>query len=92
MGKTSKDTSPKNKHLTSNKITQTVETFDNSVASTTLDMSSSILSSIEKLKGRENYSTWKFSMENYLALEDLSSCISKMRAKMPKQKQLFRLA
>lgn len=39
-------------------------------------MSTSILSSIEKLKGRENYSTWKFAIESYLELEDLSKCIS----------------
>lgn len=39
-------------------------------------MSSSILSSIEKLKGRENYSSWKFSIENYLQLEDLAKCIT----------------
>lgn len=48
-------------------------TFDNCISST---MSSSILSSIEKLKGRENYSTWKFAMESYLELEDLSKCIT----------------
>lgn len=39
-------------------------------------MASSILASIEKLRGRENYSSWKFSMENYLALEDLSACVT----------------
>lgn len=41
-----------------------------------LDMSTSILASIEKLKGRENYASWKFSIENYLALEDLSNCLN----------------
>ena len=40
------------------------------------EMSSSLLSSIEKLRGRENYSSWKFSIESYLALEDLSKCIT----------------
>ncbi|CAL1674592.1 unnamed protein product [Lasius platythorax] len=30
---------------------------------------------LEKLKGRENYSTWKFAMEAYLQNEDLWDCI-----------------
>lgn len=34
-------------------------------------MTSSLLSSIEKLKGRENFNTWQFSMQTYLELEDL---------------------
>lgn len=76
MGGSGKSTPPKHKPETSNKIVQTVGVIDNSVASNNFEMSSSILSSIEKLKGRENYSSWKFSMENYLALEDLSKCVT----------------
>lgn len=34
-------------------------------------MTSSLLASIEKLKGRENFSDWQFSMQTYLELEDL---------------------
>lgn len=40
-----------------------------------IEMGSSLLASIEKLRGRENYSTWKFAIENYLAAEDMSACI-----------------
>ncbi|XP_036345767.1 uncharacterized protein LOC118755016 [Rhagoletis pomonella] len=43
-------------------------------------MASSILASREKLKGRENYSSWKFSMQNYLALEDLDGCLTGVEA------------
>lgn len=38
-------------------------------------MSNGILNSIEKLRGTENYSTWKFAMENFLAHEGLDKCI-----------------
>ncbi|RYA67841.1 hypothetical protein DD592_27230 [Enterobacter cloacae complex sp. 2DZ2F20B] len=31
---------------------------------------------IEKLKGRENYNTWKFGMQAYLEHEDLWGCIT----------------
>lgn len=55
--------------LITNKASQT-----ESIEKTT--MSTSLLSSIEKLRGRENYATWKFSIENYLALEDLSECLT----------------
>lgn len=48
---------------------------NNSIEIETSEMSTSLLASIEKLKGRENYSTWKYSIENYLALEDLSKCL-----------------
>lgn len=41
-----------------------------------VEMATSILASIEKLKGRDNYSSWKYSMENYLALEDLTGCLT----------------
>lgn len=34
-------------------------------------MTASLLSSIEKLKGRENFTDWQFSMQTYLELEDL---------------------
>lgn len=67
----SKIASPSKK--TSNKITQT----DNvNIEVHSLKMTSSILGSIEKLSGRENYSSWKFSIENYLALEDLTKCLT----------------
>lgn len=39
-------------------------------------MSNGILASIEKLKGSENYVTWKFAMENYLCHEGLDSYIA----------------
>lgn len=39
-------------------------------------MSNGMLGSIEKLKGSENYVTWKFAMENYLCHEGLDSYIS----------------
>lgn len=29
----------------------------------------------EKLKGSENFHTWKFAIENYLALKGMSNCI-----------------
>lgn len=70
MGKSPPTTPPKK---TSNKITQTIQTDSEHIP---VNMSTSILSSIEKLKGRENFSSWKFSIENYLALEDLSNCLS----------------
>lgn len=54
----------------SNKRTQTDLPIINS------EMPTSFLASIEKLRGRDNYSTWKFSIENYLELEDLSKCIT----------------
>lgn len=72
MGKDHSTTPPKNKS-TSNKITQTY--FDSSEEIQDFKMSSNILAAIEKLKGRENYSSWKFSMQNYLELEDLAKCI-----------------
>lgn len=34
------------------------------------------INTIEKLKGSENYHTWRFNMENYLAMKELSKCIS----------------
>lgn len=34
-------------------------------------MSFSILPSIERLRGRENFDTWKFAVENYLILDGL---------------------
>lgn len=37
--------------------------------------SHNLLTAIEKLKGRENYNTWKFAMEIYLEHEGLSECI-----------------
>lgn len=58
------------KQIFSNKRTQTDLPISNS------EMSTSFLASIEKLRGRENYSTWKFCIENYLELEDLSKCIT----------------
>lgn len=30
---------------------------------------------IEKLKGSDNYHTWKFAMNNYLEMNDLEKCI-----------------
>lgn len=33
------------------------------------------LPSIEKLKGRENYDSWKFAVQAYLELEDLWTCV-----------------
>lgn len=71
-----KSTSPNNNKKTQNKIVQTVVSFENSIADRKIEMSTSILASIEKLKGRENYSSWKFSMQNYLQLEGLSKCIT----------------
>lgn len=38
-------------------------------------MSASNLQSIEKLKGRENFATWQFAMENFLELMDLGKTI-----------------
>lgn len=37
--------------------------------------SSSILASIPKLKGRENFATWKFAIENYMEFSELSGCL-----------------
>lgn len=36
-----------------------------------------VLSLIEKLKGRKNYSTWKFAMENYFEHEGLKKCLDR---------------
>ena len=38
-------------------------------------MSSSIIPFIEKLKGRENYYTWKFAVQNFLEHEELWDAI-----------------
>ncbi|XP_055848373.1 uncharacterized protein LOC129913633 [Episyrphus balteatus] len=38
-------------------------------------MANSGLPGIEKLKGRDNYDSWKFSVQAYLELEDLWSCV-----------------
>lgn len=38
-------------------------------------MAANMLSTIEKLKGRDNYPTWKFAMENYLLCAELDKCI-----------------
>lgn len=52
-----------------------------------LDMGSSLLASIEKLRGRENYSTWKFAMENYLAASSyLIVCVSMIAARSIRRK------
>lgn len=40
-------------------------------------MASSIISTITKLKGRENYEDWAFAVENFLILEGMQECISK---------------
>lgn len=37
--------------------------------------SSGAMASITKLKGRENYETWKFAVRAYLEMEDLWSCV-----------------
>lgn len=37
--------------------------------------SNSLLASVPKLKGRENYNEWAFAIENMLVLEGLSKCI-----------------
>jgi len=39
-------------------------------------MSLSTLATIDKLKGRENYDSWKFAVQCYLELEGLWTCIS----------------
>lgn len=57
--------------LLNEKSTQT-----DSIVSIEKSSMTSLLSSIEKLRGRENYSTWKFSIENYLALEDLTDYLT----------------
>lgn len=54
-----------------------------------------ILSWIEKLKGRENYSTWKFAMENYFEHEGLQKCIDgseRDAAKLSKAKTTLNLS
>lgn len=40
-------------------------------------MASSFISTITKLKGRENYEDWAFAVENFLILEGMQECISK---------------
>lgn len=39
-------------------------------------MASNYLSTVPKLKGRENYADWAFAVENLLVLDGLSTCIS----------------
>lgn len=39
-------------------------------------MASNNLPVIEKLKGRENYNTWRFAMKSFLELDDLWSCVN----------------
>lgn len=39
-------------------------------------MAAHFLATIPKLKGRENYSTWAFAMENYLIIEGLEKCLT----------------
>lgn len=39
-------------------------------------MSSNVNFNIEKLHGRENYSSWAYAMENYLEIEDLWGCVT----------------
>lgn len=64
-------------------ISSQTEDFVNIISSQTepvvnnkINMGTSLLASIEKLRGRENYSTWKFAMENDLAAEDMSACLT----------------
>lgn len=38
-------------------------------------MNAQFLTSIPKLKGRENYSTWAFAIENYLIIDGLTGCL-----------------
>lgn len=40
-------------------------------------MATNIISSIPKLKGRENYEDWAFAVENFLILEGMQDCIKK---------------
>lgn len=40
-------------------------------------MSSNLMASIAKLKGRENYEDWAFAVENFLILENMQQCITK---------------
>lgn len=39
-------------------------------------MSSSLIASVPKLRGRENYEEWAFAAENFLLLESLQSCVN----------------
>lgn len=72
--------SPKGEFSSKRTQTNFTETSIERIFDQSSVMSASLLSSIEKLRGRENYSTWKFSMENYLALEDLNCCLTETDA------------
>lgn len=39
-------------------------------------MSTNLIASIAKLRGRENYEDWAFAVENYLVLEGMQECIA----------------
>ncbi|CAF4953454.1 unnamed protein product [Pieris macdunnoughi] len=39
-------------------------------------MSTNLIASIAKLRGRENYEDWAFAVENYLVLEGVQQCIT----------------
>lgn len=54
----------------------TTESQTEPIVNIELEMSTALLASIEKLRGRENYSTWKFAMEHYLAAEGMSGCLT----------------
>lgn len=61
---------------------------DNGNSRDIAEMASSLqgIPAIEKLKGRENYPTWKFAMQAYLEHEDMWRCTDTDARKMAKAK------
>ncbi|KAG5863728.1 hypothetical protein JTB14_017929 [Gonioctena quinquepunctata] len=50
-------------------------------------MAVNFLSSVPKLKGRENYSDWSFAVQNMLVLDDLKTCLDGSETSETKDEQ-----
>ncbi|XP_015124956.1 uncharacterized protein LOC107046765, partial [Diachasma alloeum] len=48
------------------------------------------LQPIERLKGRENYASWKFAMKAYLEMEDLWGCVEEIPANVADPRKMTR--
>ncbi|XP_011312411.1 homeobox protein 9 [Fopius arisanus] len=56
----------------------------------TPNSSKDFLQNIERLRGRDNYSTWKFAMKMYLEMEDLWGCIQGTESYIADERKMTR--